>query len=862
MTKSVSRLYKNFQPEHYDLAMDLDLDKKVIHGTAIITGKKTGRPSQRLTFHSKYLKLTKATIVRHDKKLGDQAVTVERINIQKSYNEVRLHTEALLYAGDLTVTIEYEAPIQDSMHGVYLSNYTIGGTTHTLVSTQLESHHAREAFPCIDEPEAKATFDLKLTTPDGKTVLSNMPSTSQNSSDGRLTSTFQTSPRMSTYLLAFVIGDLQKKTATTADGVKVSVYATSAHTPEALDFGLDVGKRSVEFFNDYYGIPYPLPKCDMIAIPDFSAGAMENWGLVTYRESCLIADPATVSQSAREVVALVVAHELSHQWFGNLVTMKWWNDLWLNESFANVMEYVAVDALFPDWHIFDSFIGNEGLSAFRRDSIPGVQSIKTEVNHPDEISSIFDPSIVYAKGGRLINMLRSYIGEDDFRAGLTQYFKKHAYSNTTGDDLWAALGEASGKDIATFMNPWLQQSGFPLVTVHQEGKNVSLSQQHFLIDAGKADERRWPVPLLAGEGMLDLLQKSEQSVQTASSDYVRINHGAIGHYIVRYSSPDHMAWLAEQAKNKTLSEAERLMLLSDSSLLARNGADCLATTLKLLEAYRTEDSEPVWDIISLVVGDSRRFVDCDPAIEGQIKAYIRELIESQYQRLGWEPKDGESIHDTKLRGTILGLGTYAEYPAIKARALELFEVYKQNENAVDSELRGIVFTAAVRYGDQAAFDYLLAREASTNNPNLKQELMGSLSATRSTDNGGVLLAQLKDGKKVRPQDVDHWLVMLMRNRYTQDLAWNWMRSEWPWIEKMFGGDKSYDYFPRYAASALNTRQRAQEFKDFFVPMIDQPALKLNITLGIEELESRITWIERDLEGVQAFFASQPEQPSA
>jgi aminopeptidase N len=859
MSKAVTRLFNSFQPNNYDLKLDLDITGNKAAGQVVITGKKTGRPSQRLTFHGKGLKIAAATITKHDKQ-GDTLIAVERINLQKSFDEIRLHTKDILYAGSYTIIIDFIAPIQESMHGMYRSDYKLDSETKTVISTQFESHHAREAFPCIDEPEAKATFDLTLTTPANLTVLSNMPAVKQEVRDDMLVSVFDTTPRMSTYLLAWAIGELQHKSATTKDGVEVNVWSTLEHRPEALDFALDTGKRCIEFFNDYYGTPYPLPKCDMISIPSFSSGAMENWGLVTYREACLLADPATSSQSAREVVALVVCHELSHQWFGNLVTMKWWDDLWLNESFANVMEYVAVDALFPEWQVFNTFVSQEGLSAFRRDSIAGVQSIKTEVRHPDEISTLFDPSIVYAKGGRLLNMLRTYIGEDDFRAGLKQYFEKHQYGNTTGDDLWAALSETSGKDVAGFMNPWLQQSGFPLVTVDQQGKQLALRQSHFLIDPAKADtDRRWPVPLLASNTEVPaLLNKSEATATLQTDTFVQVNQGAVGHYVVRYGNPDHMAWMAGRAADKSLGDVERLMLLSDSSMLARSGADSLITTLQLLDNYADEASEPVWDIISLTIGDARRFVDSDEDLEEPIKALIRNLIEPQYQRLGWEQQPDEPSQDTKLRAGIIGLGAFAEHPEIKARVLEMFEAYKADADSVNSELRGIVFTSAVRYKAEGAFDYLLELEEKTSNPNLKQELLGSLSSTRSTEDGARLLARIKDPKKVRLHDVDHWLVLLMRSRYNQEQAWQWLRDNWDWIAKTFEGDKSYDTFPRYAASSFNTRQRLDEYREFFGPMADIPVLSRNIAMGIEELESRVTWVERDLAPLQDYLKGNPQ----
>lgn len=855
MSKTVSRLYTSFQPDHYDLQLSLDIERNLAAGRVIIEGQKKGRPSQRLTLHGHGLTVTSATIIKHDKKQSSVEIPISRINLQKSLDEIRLHSEAMLYAGDYTVTVEFTAPIQVGMHGIYRSDYDIDGDTKTLISTQFESHHAREAFPCIDEPEAKASFQLTIAAPSDNTVLGNMP-VSESTVRGELTEySFEATPKMSTYLLAFVVGDLHERGTETKDGVKVNVWATKDHSPESLDFAVDTTKRCIEFFNDYYGLPYPLPKCDMIAIPSFSSGAMENWGLITFRESCLLADPATSSQSGREVVALVVCHELSHQWFGNLVTMKWWDDLWLNESFANVMEYVAVDALFPDWHIFNTFVASEGMAAFRRDSIAGVQAIKTEVRHPDEISTLFDPSIVYAKGGRLLNMLRTYIGEEAFREGLKQYFLKHQYANTTGDDLWQALGNTSGKDVASFMTPWLSESGFPLVTVDQQASQLTISQSHFLLDQTKANsDRRWPIPLLATDTSAPALLEGPTVTTTLAVDsYIRVNQAAVGHYVVRYANSEHQAWVAQQIDDQALTEVERLILLSDSTMLARSGVESLADSLRLLSHYSHETSEPVWNVMASVVADARRFVDADPTLEDSIKLLIRTLIEDEYQRLGWQEIAGEDSQDTKQRATILGLGAYAEHPEIKAEALRLFEAYKTDTTVISSELRGIIFVSAVRYDAPGAFDYLLTLEQTTSNPDLKQELLGSLASTRSEADGKRLLDRLKDPKKVRLHDVDHWLVLLMRNRHCQAQAWQWLRDNWQWIKTTFAGDKSYDTFPRYAAGSFNTRQRLEEYRDFFGPMIDQPLLARNITMGIEELENRIAWIERDLSDLQAFF---------
>jgi aminopeptidase N len=853
MSKKVQRLISQFVPSHYTLRLDPDRDTKKLTGSVTIEGKKISRPSQRLTFHQKDLKVSSASITKIDK-TGEQEIAVVRINHQNTLNEVRLHVAEQLYPGKYRVTMEFQGSVQDSMHGVYMCNYEIAGKKLAAVSTQFESHYAREAFPGIDEPAAKATFDLTLLSPISETSLSNTPIASQTERDGKLVTTFETTPKMSTYLLAFVYGDLQTKSATTKDGITTSIWATKAHKPESLDHAVDISKRALEFFNEYYGVPYPLAKSDHVAVPDFAVGAMENWGLITYRESCLLLDPESASQSSREWIATIMSHELSHQWFGDLVTMKWWDNLWLNESFANVMEYVAVDGLYPEWHVWNNFVAHEGLLALRRDCIAGVQSVYTPVNHPDEIAAIFDPSIVYAKGGRLINMLMNYVGTETFRKGLKRYFTKHAYANTTGDDLWEAIAHASGKDIASFMNPWLLRSGYPVIAVTQKGTDVHFQQSHFLLDMKKADPSRiWPVPLLGGDELPELLGTKEADAKSKDDTYVHINRGAIGHYIVHYTEPEHLMALAKQVEDKSLSIPERLMLLHDSSQLSRAGMQSFAETLQLLSHYEHEDSDPVWDIMSMILADARRFIDIEPRIEDKIKALVRELIAEQHKRLGWEETSGESNQDTKLRAGIISLGIYAEHPEIFEEALRRFDLYKQKPESISGELRGVIFGAAIRSGVPGAFEYLLGLESTTGDIHLKEDARGALTGTKSEEQAGKLLGRLQDPEKVRAQDVDHWLVFLLRNRYTREITWDWYRKNWDWIEATFKGDQTYDSFPRYVAGAFSTREKLQQYKEFFEPKTDQPPLARNIAMGIEEIENRVDWLERDLKDIKSFF---------
>lgn len=851
---AVTRLYTQFQPKNYDVTFDIDEKAMRFSGSVTIMGKKVGRPSKRITLHQHKLKITSATITKSDKK-GVQEHAVQRIHHHGTFNEVRLHTKEMLYPGEYTLTLTFEAPITTGMTGIYPCFFKDGKASKQLIATQFESHHAREAFPCIDEPEAKAVFNLTLITRSDVTALANTPIKKQQVKNGQLVTNFEPTPKMSSYLLAFVIGDLHSKSVTTNRGTEVSVWATTAQPAESFDFALDVAKKSIEFFEDYFDIPYPLSKADHVALPDFSSGAMENWGLITYRERVLLAYPNETAQSVFEQIAMTVSHETSHQWFGNLVTMRWWDDLWLNESFANMMEYQALDSIFPQWHIWDNFVANEGLSALRRDAVAGVQAVKSEVHHPDEISSLFDPSIVYAKGGRLLYMLKNYIGEAAFRTGLKQYFEIHAYGNTVGSDLWACLSDESGKDIGAFMNPWLTRSGFPVIHVTQKGQTLLVSQEHFLDNPTKADpERFWPVPLFSNSpDVLARLDGPTSKNKLTSADYITINTGARGHYIVDYTEPDHRKSLVPHIANGTLETAERLMLLNDASMLARAGYQRYDDVLEMLSAYATESSEPVWDIIALVVGEARRFIDVDAALEDKIKPFVDKLITTQHKRLGWEGTESESAADQKLRGLVIGLGVYAENKAITTKAIQLFSAYKDTGFPLAPELRGLIFVVPIKAGDDAAFDFLLNLHDTTGNSDLQSDACSALTATRDPKRATQLLDRLKDPRLVKPQDADRWLVYLLRNRYTRDIAWNWMVTNWQWLEKTFSNDKTYDYLPRYAASCVSTREYQQKYKVLFENKVDQVMLKRNILIGFEEIENRVTWLERDLESVQNFF---------
>lgn len=834
----MDRLFSQFQPEHYDIQWDLRQAKsnRLIRGTATIRGQHLAAEPIRL--HAKDLQIEEATV-------NGQVVKTSTDNDILTFDNTD--------NGPAQITIKFSLTLTDAMHGIYPCYYQHQGQKCELYATQFESHHAREAFPCVDEPEAKATFAISILSNE-PVVLSNMPVISQReSSEGTLT-TFEQTPRMSTYLAAFVAGDLQRATTATKSGVEVNVYATPAQSAGSLNWALQHAAQTIDFFNEYFGVPYPLPKSDHVALPDFSSGAMENWGLVTYRETALLADPATASVSTRQYIATVIAHELSHQWFGNLVTMKWWNNLWLNESFATLMEYLATDALHPDWRQWDEFANNEGVAALRRDSIDGVQPVQTDVSSPAEISALFDGAIVYAKGGRLLRMMQLWIGDEAFRAGLKQYFTRFKYSNTTGDDLWECLSQASGKDVGALMNTWISQPGYPVVYASLNNGELTLRQEQFFTGPHQPSDRLWPIPLDANDQRLpEILKEREQRLSLAPDGLLLLNYQNASHFITCYDDTLR-ARILQAITDGILTPAQRAQYLNEQILLARGGLIVSSTLVEALAAFQNESDQTVWEIIALAISDLKKFVDQDEAAEKLLRRLSGKLARPQFERLGWNKHPGEPESDSKLRVVIIDCMLYSEDAAAISTARQLYQNTPLAELSAD--LRPSIIGAAVRYSDQPVdiVSQLLEAYQATQSADLRSDIAAGITATRDAEQLARLIGLLTDTDIIRSQDTVRWFVDLLRNRYGREAAWRWMRSQWSWIEQTFASDKSHDYFPRYAAMLLMTRQQLAEYREFFTPLRRDQSLVRAIDMGILDLEGKLDLIDRDKAAVIAALA--------
>lgn len=825
MTK-VPRLLDTFTPNHYNLTLDLTrAEEKEFSGTVIISGDST---SESILLHSKGLIIQSATI---DNQPADVSFG--------EFDELRL-SQPNLKNENHTIHINFSGNITDAMHGLYPCYFTHDGVKKQLFATQFESHHAREVFPCVDEPAAKAEYDLTLITRPGITVLGNMPVKYEEENGDSRTTKFEKTPRMSSYLLAFVIGELHKKSARTKSGVEVNVWATPAQNENTLDFALDIATRSIDFYDEYFGVKYPLPKSDHVALPDFSSGAMENWGLITYRESCLLADPELTPESSRRFIATVIAHELSHQWFGNLVTMQWWNDLWLNESFANMMEYVAIDALQPDWHMWEDFATNEVTAALRRDSLDGVQSVQADVNHPDEISTLFDPAIVYAKGGRLLVMVRKLIGEEAFRAGLKSYFEKFAYKNTVGNDLWQELESASGQPIVNLMNAWISQPGLPVISVSSSHDVATLSQERFFIGKHQPSDALWPIPLFANQPLdVKILDQKETTVSIEKP--LQLNCGLSAHFVTKYDESTREYLLKNITELPTL---DKICILQDATILARAGFENSASLLSLALSLKTETNEKVFGMAAGALTELRKFVDDNDVARDSLKRISGEFARATFKELGWDEKDGESDDDRERRTTALSLMIYSEDKEVLNEAKTRFDNNKLED--LPTEIRALIISANVRnFETPEMIENLFATYKNTPSNDLQNDIAIGLTSTKNPETAEKILANIKDSNIIRPQDASRWFVYLIRTRESRQIAWNWLKENWTWVEDTFGEDKSYDDFIRYAATALLTPNELDDFRQFFEPMENIPALARTIKLGITEISARVELIERD-----------------
>lgn len=589
---------------------------------------------------------------------------------------------------------------------------------------------------------------------------------------------------------------------------------------------------------------------------------MENWGLVTYREAYLLLDPDNTSLEMKQLVATVITHELAHQWFGDLVTMKWWDDLWLNESFANMMEYVAVDALQPDWHIWELFQTSEAPMALQRDATDGVQSVHVDVNNPAEIDALFDGAIVYAKGSRMLVMVRALLGDKALREGLKNYFAAHKYSNATGADLWKALGDASGLNIGKIMNSWLEQPGYPVVTakINDDGDLV-LSQKQFFIGDGKDVDRQWQIPLNSNyDEVPQIMAEQElnlgnyQALRDKNDQPFRLNLGNNSHFIVKYDDTllndilDHTDELDPIAQRQ---------LLQDLRLLAQGQQVSYASLIPLLKQFKDSPSAIVNAELYQIANSLKMFAKPDSPAEQELRQFFDLLSKDQVKRLGWLPKDGESNDDQLTRPYILSASLFARNNDSITQAHQIFTENQDKLESLSADIRGLVLKNEVQnFGSAELFDKLIKAYQQTADASFKQDLRMAIPNTTDPALIAKVVSYFKDADVIKPQDLRAWYRGLLANQAGQQAAWNWLRDEWQWLNDTVGGDMEFATFITVTAGVFHTPERLNEFKDFFEPKLNTPGLTREIKMDISVIESKVNLINKEQTAVNDAIAQQ------
>jgi puromycin-sensitive aminopeptidase len=856
------------RPERYELTFKPDLRAFTFEGEEEVAIR-LSKAQKTLILDAVELKVSAAAA----RLAGGTLLPAAKIEHVAAKQQLRLTFRTALPKGTATLSLKFEGILNDRLAGFYRSKYAIAeGKEGWMATTQFEATDARRAFPCWDAPEAKAVFQVTLVVPDGMAAVSNTPiELEKDLGDGTRLVRFGETPRMSTYLLAFIVGPLEALYGTTKGGVKIGVWAT----PDKVRYGgwaLENASRILDYLDGYYGIPYPLPKLDHIALSDFAAGAMENWGAITYRERILILDPASSDAQTRQNIVDVIAHETAHMWFGDLVTMQWWDDLWLNESFASWMGTKAADALHPDWQMWTQFLYLDTVRGLALDGLRNSHPIEVEVKDPAEVREIFD-EISYSKGASILRMLEQFLGEEPFRRGLQAYLKAHSYANARTEDLWKALEAASGQPVRALMGTWVKQTGFPLldVTIDRRGREAeaTITQSRFLFEhiVGASDAKtQWKVPIsIARAGVREdtrfLLdhKKGTRSLGSGkrppAKDWIKVNAGQSGFCRVNYAA-EEWGRLRHAVAAGELGPRDRLGLQNDAYALTRAGYLPATTFLELTSSYEGEDDATVWRTIAESLQGFEALSAEQPYLDA-FYGYGRKLFGPIGGRAGWEAKPGEGHLDALRRSTALArLGYYGDGKVL-AQAEARFRRYLKDPSTLHPNLRGVVYGLVAQAADASTYETLwdLQRKAVLNEE--KVRLLMALTKVRSKELLQETLTRSLS-KEVRSQDAVPVITGVAANSPAlgRDLAWSFVRENWEELYRRYAPSGFLIRRLVQVHEAFTSPQRAKAIEVFFR---DHPAREVQRTVKqvLEKIRVNATWLARNKKDLARWFRAGP-----
>jgi puromycin-sensitive aminopeptidase len=828
------RLPESPRPVRYDAALSLDLDARSFSGTATLSLELVA-PAGEIVLHAAGLAISRAVVRTPE---GERAVS--RVEVAAPSETVRLVLASPAPAGRATLEIAWSGKMSAGLRGLYRAG--------EMAVTQFEAADARRVFPCFDEPAFKAVWALTVEAPAGLALLSNGAPERRTEGGGRQRVVFQETPPLPTYLVALVCGRLVAEEAISVRGVPARTWAVPEKAALTL-FGEEVAVEVLPRLEDYFGLPYAFGKLDQVGVPEFEAGAMENAGLITFREAALLLDPATASLPVKKRVAEVVTHELAHQWFGNWVTMRWWDDLWLNESFATWMSYKIVDAWKPDWRVWLDFDAGKA-AALHLDGLRSTHPIHAEVKNPDEMTESFD-LITYEKGGAVLRMIESYLGEAPFRDGIRLYMRRHAKANAVADDLWAALADASRQPVIELANAWIHQAGHPLLSVRRDGRTVHLAQRRFFSEPASAEAgERWPVPIVLryedASGVHEqrhLLREAAGQVAlegTGEVAWVCANAGSAGFYRVAYDAEARAALARGAAR---LAPAERIGLLADEWALVRSGVREVGAFLELVAAFGGEQDYAVLDeLVGRLAGIEARLLDA--GVRARFQRFVARLFGPAFDAMSWDPGQGED-DATRLRRAafVRAVGLVSRERRVVTEGSARLDRFLAGElAALEPNLHEPAVVMASRAGDARRFDALRARFPVEPDPAFQRRYLVGLALFEDPP----LAARAREmafGEEVPLQDSASFMGALLGNRTARDPFWRELRERWDVVLKRVGGAPMLLRRVVEAVGQLPERRHLDEAAAFFAahPI---PAARQAIAQTLERMRQDVALWER------------------
>ncbi|QKX53610.1 uncharacterized protein TRUGW13939_00689 [Talaromyces rugulosus] len=853
----------NVKPLHYDLTLEPDFEKFTYEGTVVV--------DLAVNEDTTSIALNTNEIDIHSSVISVDGVAVAS-NPTASYdsdNQVTtLQFPTTIPAGSKAQLKQtFTGILNDNMAGFYRSSFkTADGGTGYIASSQMEPTDARRAFPCFDEPALKAQFTVTLVADKHMTCLSNMDVASETEIDSKITGgkrkavRFNKSPVMSTYLLAFIVGEL-KHIETNDFRVPIRVYATMDQDIEHGRFSLDLAAKTLAFYEKAFDNEYPLPKMDMVAIPDFSAGAMENWGLITYRVVDVLLDEKTSGASMKQRVAETVQHELAHQWFGNLVTMDFWDGLWLNEGFATWMSWYSCNVFYPEWKVWQSYVIDSLQSALSLDSLRSSHPIEVPVKRADEINQIFD-AISYMKGSSVLRMISKYMGEEKFLQGVRDYIKKHAYGNTQTGDLWAALANASGKPVEQVMDIWTKNVGYPVVQVTENASAGTLKiQQNRFLRTGdvKPEEDQTIFPVFLGlrtkEGVSEdlVLDKREGEFKIPDLDFFKLNADHSGLYRTSYT-PERLEKLGQAAKQGLLTVEDRAGMVADSGALTAAGYQSTSGLLSLLKGFNTESEYIVWNEMLTRIGSIRAaWLFEDKKISDSVKAFQRGLVSEKAHQIGWEfsEQDGHVLQQFKT--LLFGSAGSAGDPTVVAAAQDMFKRSAEGDHSViHPNIRGSVYNIVLKNGGEKEYNIILDRYRNGSTSDEKNTALRSLGAAEDIKLVQRTLDLALNGE-VRSQDVYMPLAGLRAHATGVQERWKWLNQNWDTLVERFPPALSMlGTIVQLTSAAFSTEAQFKDVEAFFASK-DTRGFDRAVSQSLDSIQSKSNWVQRDHADVEQWL---------